>query len=95
MTINVTLMIRMTRQEVDRDIVPTLDKPPDAYFYWWNHSLMMKWMDIDIPVILTKENMLVEVVDEKNLYDAPVECNCPLCTMSDEELDALTKIFDR
>jgi hypothetical protein len=73
----------MTKIEVERDIFPTLTIPPDAYFFWWDNIPMMKWEGMEIPVVLGKESMPVEVVDEEDIYKPPADidtCDCAFCT---------------
>jgi hypothetical protein len=81
--IEVIVTIRMTKLEVERDIFPNLEIPPGAYFYWYEYTPMMKWGDIEVPTMIGKEQMMVEVVDEKDLYKLPTDdddCDCPFCT---------------
>jgi hypothetical protein len=86
--INVVITLRMTKAEVEREIIPTLVAPPGGYFYWWNNKLIVKFPLGDgeiaeVPCMLGKENMLVEVVDEKDLYKLPADdddCDCAFCS---------------
>jgi len=81
--IEVIVVLRMTKREVERDIFPTLTIPPGAYFYWWDNLPMMKWEGMEIPVVIGKESMPVEVVDEEDLYKLSTDnddCSCPFCT---------------
>jgi hypothetical protein len=86
--INVIITLRMTKAEVERDIMPNLTPPPGGYFYWWETMLIVKFPLEDgewaeAPCMLGKENMIVEVVDEKDLYKLPPaddSCKCPFCT---------------
>ncbi len=100
MLINVIVKIRMTKQEVERDLMPTLTPPPGGYFYWWENLLMTKFPLPDggqgeTPVMLWKDDMVVEVVDEEDIYKLPTDdddCDCPLCSGKLES--DLRKILD-
>ncbi len=85
----------MTKVEVERDIFPHLETPPGAYFYWYENTPMIKWEDTDTPVVLGKEQMFVEVVDEEDLYKLPTDddnCDCPFC--SGKLDDAMREVLD-
>jgi hypothetical protein len=98
--IDVIVTIRMTKAEVERDIIPNLTPPPGGYFYWHNNMLVVKfplgdgeWAEA--PCMFGKEDMMVEVVDEKDLYKSPpdsADCKCPFCT--GKLGDDMREIFD-
>lgn len=71
--IKVILIISMTKEEVERDIIPGLKTPPQGYFYWWENRLMVKFPIgngeiAEVPCVLNKDDMLIEVVDKKDIY---------------------------
>ena len=86
--IDVVVTLRMTKLEVERDIIPNLTPPPNGYFYWFGNILVLKFPLEDgewgeAPVVFGKEDMVVEVVDEKDLYKLPpadAGCKCPFCS---------------
>ena len=86
--INVIITLRMTKAEVERDIVPNLTPPPGGYFCWHTNKLIVKFPLEDgewaeVPCMLGKEQMIVEVVDEKDLYKPPPaddSCDCAFCS---------------
>ena len=86
--IQVIITLRMTKAEVERDIVPSLTPPPKGYFYWHDKKLIVKFPLEDgewaeVPCMLGKEMMIVEVVDEKDLYKPPSvddSCDCAFCS---------------
>ena len=90
----------MTKAEVERDIMPKLTPPPKGYFYWHDKMLIVKFpLDdgewAEVPCMLGKEQMIVEVVDEKDLYKLPTDddsCDCVFCTNKLD--DAMREILD-
>ncbi len=93
----------MTKTEVERDIVPHLTPPPGGYFYWHENRLMVKFPLDDkweeCPCMLGKEDMIVEVVDEKDLYKPPPaddSCKCPFCTGKlEDNMQAILDYLDQ
>lgn len=98
--IDVVITLRMTKAEVDRDILPGLKAPPGGYFYWWGNMLIVKFpLDdgewAEVPCMLGKQDMIVRVVDEKDLYKIDTvepDCSCAHC--AGKLQDAVDEILD-
>lgn len=89
MTTKIQAIIRMTRAEVERVVIPHFDLGFGAYHYWWDNELIVvrpmpkPFPKMEGPVLIMFGNMPVEVVDEVdsdyNDFSNIGRCRCGRC----------------